>query len=61
MVTQEVLIFLLLLLVILYSKRVKLLALKPVYQVALFNKIYNIDLNIYNIIQIKQMIIFRMH
>ena len=62
MVTQEVLIILLLLLLlILYSKRVTLLALKPAYQVALFNNIYNTDLNIYNIIQIKAMVIFRMH
>ena len=63
MVTQEVLIILLSLLIlfILYSKSVTLLALKPVYQVALFNNIYNIDSNIYNIIQIKAMVIFRMH
>ena len=61
MVTQEVLIILLLLLFIQYSKRVTLLALKPVYQVALFNNIYNIDSNIYNIIQIKAMVLFRMH
>ena len=63
MVTQEVLIILLLLLLlfILYSRRATLLALKPVYQVALFNNIYNIDSNIYNIIQIKAMVIFRMH
>ena len=53
MVTQEVLIILLLLLFIKYSQRVTLLALKPVYQVALLNSIYNIDSNIYNIIQIK--------
>ena len=33
---------------------------KPAYQVALFNNIYNIDSNIYNIIQIKAMVIFRM-
>ena len=61
MVTQEVLIIFLLLLFIKYSKRVTLLALKPIYQVALFNNIYNIDSNIYNIIQIKAMVIFRMH
>ena len=64
MVTQEVLIILLLLLLLLfiyYSKRVTLLAFKPVYQVALFNIIYNIDSNIYNIIQIKAMVMFRMH
>ena len=61
MVTQEVLIILLLLLFILYSKRVTILVLKPVYQVALFNNIYNIDSNIYNNIQIKSIVIFRMH
>ena len=44
-----------------YSKRVTLLALKPGYQVALFNNIYNIDSNIYNIIQIKAIVIFRIH
>ena len=32
------------------------LTLKPAYQVALFNNIYNIDSNIYNIIQIKAMV-----
>ena len=61
MVTQEVLIILSLLFFILYSKRVTLLALKPAYQVAIFNNIYNIDSNIYNIIQIKATVIFRMH
>ena len=62
MVTQEVLIILLLLLLsILFSKRVTLLSLKPVYQVALFNNIDIIDSNIYNIIQIKAMVIYRMH
>ena len=59
MVTQEVLIILLLF--IQYSKRVTFLALKPVYQVARFNNIYDIDSNIYNIIQRKAMVIFRMH
>ena len=34
---------------------------KSVYHVALFNNINNIDSNIYNIIQIKAMVIFRMH
>ena len=48
--------------VLLYSKRVTLLALKQVYQVALFNNIYSIDSNIYkHVIQIKAMVIFRMH
>ena len=61
MVTQEVLIIFLFLCLIYFSKRVTLLALKPVYQVALFNNIYNIDSNIYNIIQIKAMVIFGMH
>ena len=43
MVTQEELEFFLLLLFILYAKRVTPLALKPAYQVALFINIFNID------------------
>ena len=62
MVTQEVLIILLLLLFIYNIQRgLHFLAFKPSYQVAFFNNIYNIDSNIYNIIQIKAMVILRMH
>ena len=53
--------FIIIIIYIIFKEGYTFLVLKPAYQVALFNNIYNIDSNIYNIIQIKAMVIFRMH
>ena len=46
--------FIIIIIYIIFKEGYTFVALKPAYQVALFNNIYNIDSNIYNIMQIKQ-------